>query len=150
MMCSRDSIQPTQAISIFVASGGLRHRESDHRRASRVCAREAECRCGVFKFCALRHTLRTHFWLCHAERLRFIVTRPPALRYQRMLWAGAPEWLVADFCRHKAAVRGALQRPVSAQSTEEQSDTVHAVRAPVGAALLSASPGVCIRSNTIR
>jgi hypothetical protein len=38
MMCRRDSIQPVQAISISVASGGIRHRGSDHRRASRVCA----------------------------------------------------------------------------------------------------------------
>ena len=44
----------------------------------------------------------------------------------------------------QAAVRGSvvhLQRPVSAQSTEEQSGTIHALRAPVVRALLSAVLG---------
>jgi hypothetical protein len=54
----------------------------------------------------------------------------------------------------QAAVKGSvvrLQRPVSAQSTEEQSGAVHAFCAPVGPAFFSATPGgVYIWSNTIR
>ena len=61
MMCSRDSIQPVQAISISVASGGTQHRESDHYPLAGSALVEAECRCGVFKFCELLHQLRTHF-----------------------------------------------------------------------------------------
>jgi hypothetical protein len=101
MMYSRDSIHPVQAISISVASGGTRHRESDHCRASRVCASGSRVPVRSLQILRAATSCARIFRLCHAERLRFIVSRSPALRYQGIRWAGAPEWLVPDFCRHR-------------------------------------------------
>lgn len=91
MMYSRDSIHPVQAISISVASGGTRHRESDHCRASRVCASGSRVPVRSLQILRAATSCARIFRLCHAERLRFIVSRSPALRYQGIRWAGAPE-----------------------------------------------------------
>jgi hypothetical protein len=97
------------------------YRESAHQRASRVHASGSWVPVPSLQILLRHASCARIFGFAMLSVLGFTVSRSPALHHQGVPWAGAPGWLVPDFCKHKAAVRASVvrvQRPVSAQETE--------------------------------